>query len=191
MIDVGDKPVTYRRAVARGEIRLGASAFSAVKERRVPKGDVLALAQVAGIMAAKRTPDLLPRDIVARAIHNTSPRSEGRFEAINCGAIPETLLESELFGHVRGAFTGAVANKKGLFEAADGGTLFLDEIGARPASRWKRSSRLRRRYCASTISRRPSIRIWRSAASAFSKKKAARAGTGPRTRPRESRKFPL
>jgi Nif-specific regulatory protein len=66
---------------------------------------------------------------VARAIHRKSPRSAERFVALNCAAITETLLESEMFGHEKGAFTGAVAQKKGKIELADGGTLFLDEIG--------------------------------------------------------------
>ncbi len=69
------------------------------------------------------------KDLVARAIHWQSARREGRFVAQNCGALPETLLESELFGHRRGAFTGAHQDKKGLFELASGGTIFLDEIG--------------------------------------------------------------
>jgi two-component system, NtrC family, response regulator HupR/HoxA len=69
------------------------------------------------------------KDLVARAIHYAGPRKERRFVAQNCGALPDTLLESELFGHKRGAFTGAHADKKGLFEVADGGTIFLDEIG--------------------------------------------------------------
>ena len=69
------------------------------------------------------------KEQTARLIHQLSPRRAGRFLAINCGALAENLLESELFGHERGAFTGAVAQKKGKFEQADGGTLFLDEIG--------------------------------------------------------------
>ena len=69
------------------------------------------------------------KELIARAIHFNSPRKERPFVSINCGALPDELLESELFGHTRGSFTGAVAAKKGLFEVADGGTLFLDEIG--------------------------------------------------------------
>ncbi len=72
------------------------------------------------------------KDVVARAVHEGSPRKSGAFVPVDCGAIPETLFESELFGHVRGAFTGASQNRAGAFEEANGGTLFLDEIGEMP-----------------------------------------------------------
>ena len=72
------------------------------------------------------------KDVIANAIHYSSSRSSGSFVSVNCGAIPDTLIDSELFGHEKGAFTGAVSQKRGRFERADKGTIFLDEIGELP-----------------------------------------------------------
>jgi sigma-54 specific flagellar transcriptional regulator A len=105
---------------------------------RGPTGDSPAIRQILaliGQVAAHDSSVLIlgesgtGKEVVARAIHGASPRRNRPFIAVNCGAIPADLLESELFGHEKGAFTGAVATRKGRFELADGGTLFLDEIG--------------------------------------------------------------
>lgn len=96
------------------------------------------LIERAKIVSAVDVPVLLEgesgtgKELLARAIHHQSPRREGPFVAVNCGAIPQELMESEFFGHRKGSFTGAIADKRGHFEAADGGTLFLDEIGEMP-----------------------------------------------------------
>jgi transcriptional regulator with GAF, ATPase, and Fis domain len=82
------------------------------------------------------------KELVARAIHNRSPRCHGPFDRVNCGAIPPELIDSQLFGHERGAFTGAVESRRGWFERADGGTLFLDEIGELPLAAQVRMLRI-------------------------------------------------
>ncbi len=105
------------------------------KSRRF--NDVLRLAEVVAPTASTvliQGESGTGKEVVARYIHNLSTRAEGPFLSINCGALPETLLESELFGHVKGSFTGAVRDKQGLFAAARGGTFFMDEVGEMPPS---------------------------------------------------------
>jgi len=137
--------LTLRKAEERERLRrevagLRAQLASAPRERAVVAASPAmrdALELVARV-AEHRTTVLITgesgtgKEVIARAIHHASPRAREAFVAINCAAIPENLLESELFGHRRGAFTGATADKPGLFEQADGGTLFLDEIGDMP-----------------------------------------------------------
>src|SRR6187399_2078746 len=115
--------------------------IASIQQHRGPTGQSGAIQQIQSLIAqvAGHESSVLilgesgtGKEVVARAVHHSSPRRHRPFIAVNCGAIPADLLESELFGHARGAFTGAVQAHKGLFQAADGGTLLLDEIGDMP-----------------------------------------------------------
>src|SRR6185437_6749883 len=99
------------------------------------------------------------KELLAHAIHRASPRANGPFVAINCAAIPETLLESELFGHEKGAFTGAVKQTIGKVESANGGTLFLDEIGDLPMPMQVKLLRFLQNHVIERVGGRQSIRV--------------------------------
>ncbi len=119
------------------EAAAGRFAYSGIISRNACMEDIFS--QIRKIASLKTTVMILGesgtgKELVARAIHQNGSRSAKPFIAVNCGAIPENLLESELFGHVRGAFTDASDDKTGLFELADGGTLFLDEVGEMPTA---------------------------------------------------------
>jgi transcriptional regulator with GAF, ATPase, and Fis domain len=99
------------------------------------------------------------KELLARAVHEMSPRSRGPFEVIDCGSIPKELIESELFGHERGAFTGAVRDRRGLFEMAHGGTLFLDELGELPLSCQTRLLRVLQEGCFRRVGGETTVRV--------------------------------
>jgi two-component system response regulator AtoC len=138
--------LTIRKAVERERLRQTVEKLQEeLSALRAPSGIVgrgAAMQQVLAVAAkVARHPSTVlvtgesgtGKELVARYIHSSSPRAAESLVAVNCGAIPENLLESELFGHAKGAFTGATAEKRGLFEEADSGTLFLDEIGELPS----------------------------------------------------------
>ena len=144
--DYISKPFNVNEVIATGRRALngrdaGAPAAVLLKEYSEASGLVghshrmIELYKEIALVAASRSTVLITGDsgtgkeLVARALHRNSPRAQAPFVAVNCGAITETLLESELFGHIKGSFTGATADKRGLFEEANGGTIFLDEIG--------------------------------------------------------------
>src|SRR5580704_9611137 len=131
------------RKLVGSAIRLGAPPDEATITRRVPRllgqsSVMQQLRDLIGRVARSQAPVHIygesgtGKELVARLIHESGPRSDGPFVPVNCGAIPTELMESELFGHKRGSFTGAIADKKGLVQSAEGGTLFLDEVADLP-----------------------------------------------------------
>jgi two-component system, NtrC family, response regulator PilR len=131
------------RKLVGSAIRLGAPPDEATITRRAPRllgqsSVMQQLRDMIGRVARSQAPVHIygesgtGKELVARLIHESGPRSEGPFVPVNCGAIPTELMESELFGHKRGSFTGAIADKKGLMQSAEGGTLFLDEVADLP-----------------------------------------------------------
>lgn len=140
--DVDEFKLIVRKAIEKRDLKQENALLKRELQRRGQLGDIIgrspqmqAVYQMIETVAANASTVLINgesgtgKELVARAIHNLSARRDRAFVSVNCGAFTETLLESELFGYVKGAFTGAQTNRKGLFEAADGGTIFLDEIG--------------------------------------------------------------
>jgi two-component system response regulator PilR (NtrC family) len=145
--DVDELKVLVRKAIERTELKQRVELLQKELARRSSLDNIIgrssrmqALFRMIETVAQTHSTVLVTgesgtgKELVARAIHNISPRHGGPFVSINCGAFTETLLESELFGYMKGAFTGAAANKKGLFESASSGTIFLDEIGEMSAA---------------------------------------------------------
>jgi DNA-binding NtrC family response regulator len=141
-VDPDDLVITLKKAVERLQLRRQVAYLQKEVAQQAGIGQIVAVSpEMQGIMrliqqVAQNDATVLiegesgtGKELMARYIHHSGLRASGPFVAINCGALPENLLESELFGHVKGSFTGAIKDKKGLFEVADGGTLFLDEIG--------------------------------------------------------------
>jgi two-component system, NtrC family, response regulator AtoC len=139
--------LTLRKAQEREQLRAEVGRLRAEVRADRRFGEIIARSplmvtalEVAGKVARHPSPVLLTgasgtgKELVARLIHRESPRADGPFIPVNCGAIPDNLLESEFFGYVKGAFSGAESDKIGLLEAADGGTLFLDEVGELPGA---------------------------------------------------------
>lgn len=144
---LADLEVVVQRAFDQRKLRAENRQLKAVLERTQPSGEIIG--RSAAIMEVMRLVERAGptdkailiqgesgtgKELVARALHRASPRADKPMVVINCAALPETLLESELFGHEKGSFTGAISSKQGLFELADGGTLMIDEIGEMPGS---------------------------------------------------------
>lgn len=138
--DFVNKPVDINdlRNLVGQAIKVGKPAASSLRELIGRSESILKLRETVTKLARSQAPVYISgesgtgKELVARLIHEQGPRSAQAFVPVNCGAIPQELIESELFGHVKGSFTGAVADKQGLFQAAQGGTLFLDEVAELP-----------------------------------------------------------